>query len=89
MAVTLGLADPEREIEKAGLLAPDAVETIFREELLRFHLGKLPRDAPEVAAENIPPVTMEEFQAEVNAVRTEGRRQATGSRHEDRRRGAR
>ena len=80
MAVTLELPeDLEREIEKAGLLAPDAVEAIFREQLRRFHLGELLRDAREMAADNIPPMTMEEIQAEVNAVRAERRRRATGS----------
>lgn len=80
MAVTLELPeDLEREIEKAGLLAPDAVEAIFREQLRRFHLGELLKDARETAADNIPPMTMEEIQAEVDAVRAERRRRAAGS----------
>ena len=80
MAVTLELPeDLEREIAKAGLLAPEAVEAIFREQLRRFHLGELLREAREMAAENIPPMTMEEIQAEVDAVRAERRRRATGS----------
>ncbi len=77
MAVMLELPeDLEREVEKAGLLAPDA---IFRERLRRFHLGELLKDAREMAADNIPPMKMEEIQAEVDAVRAERRRRATGS----------
>ena len=80
MAVTAELPeDLEREVEKAGLLAPDTVEAIFREQLRRLHLAELLKDAREMAADNIPPMTMEEIQAEVDAVRAERRRRATGS----------
>ena len=80
MAVTLELPeDLEREIEKAGLLAPDAVEAIFREQLRRFHLRELLKDTREMAADNIPPMTMEEIQTEVDAVRAERQRRAAGS----------
>ena len=80
MAVTLELPEGlEREIDKAGLLAPDAVEAIFREQLRRFHLGELRRGALEMAADTIPPMTLEEIQAEVHAVHAERRRRATGS----------
>lgn len=80
MAITLDLPeDLKRELDKAGLLAPDAVEAIFREQLRRFHLGELLRDVREMAADTIPPMTMEEIQAEVNAVRAERRERAAGS----------
>ena len=79
MAVTLELPeDLEKEIEKAGLLAPDAVAAMFRENLRRLHLGELLQDAREMAADNIPPMTLEEIQEEVNAVRAE-RPRAAGS----------
>ena len=75
MTVTLELPEElEREIEKAGLLAPDTVEAIFREQLRRFHLGELLKDARKMAADNIPPMTMEEIQAEVDATRSMKRR---------------
>lgn len=80
MAITLDLQDDlERELEEAGLLAPDAVEAIFREQLRRLHLGELLRDAREMAADPAPPMTMEEIEAEVNAVRAERRERAAGS----------
>jgi len=80
MAVILELPeDLEREARKAGLFAPDAVEAIFREQLRRFYLGELLRDAREMAADNIPPMKVEEIQAEVDAVRAERRRRATRS----------
>lgn len=76
MAVTLELPeDLEREIEKAGLFAPDVVEAMFREQLRRFHLGELLRDTREMATGDIPPMTLEEIQEEVNAVRAERRAQ--------------
>jgi len=80
VAVTLELPeDLEREIEKAGLLAPDAVEAIFRGQLRQFYLRELLKDTREMAADDIPPMTMEEIQTEVDAVRAERRRRAAGS----------
>ena len=79
MAVTFELPeDLEKEVAKAGLLAADAVEAMFREQLRRFHLGELLRDAREMAADDIRPMTMEEIQEEVEAVRAERRQRAAG-----------
>lgn len=73
MAVTVELPDDlEKEIEKAGLLAPDVVEAIFREQLRRFRVQELLKDARAMAADDIPAMTTEEIQ-EVDAVRS-GRR---------------
>lgn len=80
MAVTVELPqDLEREIEKAGLLAPDVVEAMFREQLRRLRLGEPLRDARETAVDTTPPLTMEEIQTEVNAFRATRRRRASGS----------
>jgi len=80
MAVTLELPeDLEKEVAKAGLLAADAVEAMFREQLRRFHLGELLGDAREMAADDLAPMTMEEIQEEVEAVRAERRRRAARS----------
>ena len=80
MAVTLELPeDLEKEVEKAGLLAPDAVEAMFREQLRRFHLGEFLRVADELEAAKFPPMTMDEIQEEVNAVRAERRRHVARS----------
>ena len=76
MAVTVELPDDlEREIEKAGLLAPDAVEAIFREQLSRFRVRELLKDARAMAADEISPMTTEEIQEEVDAVRSRRRAQ--------------
>ena len=74
MAVTLELPeDLEKEIEQAGLLAPEAVEAIFRQLLRRVHLGELRQDAREMAADGVPPMTLDEIQEEVKAFRAERR----------------
>ena len=78
--LTIHLPDPlAREVEEAGLLAPATVEAIFRESLRRWHLGQLLRQMDEVHAARLPPMTMDEIQAEVNAVRAERRRPAARS----------
>lgn len=74
MAVNVELPqDLEREIENAGLLAPDVVEAIFREQLRQFHLGELLKEAREMAADTIPAMTTEGIQTEVDAVRARRR----------------
>ena len=76
MAVNVELPqDLKREIENAGLLAPDVVEAIFREQLRRFHVGELLEEAREMAADTIPAMTTEEIQKEVDAVRARRRAQ--------------
>ena len=76
MAVTVELAqDLEGEIKEAGLLAPDIVEAVFREQLRRFHLGELLKEAREMAAHTISAMTTEEIQKEVDAVRARRRAQ--------------
>ena len=67
--------DLEREAEAAGLLTPEAVAAMLRENLRRHHLRELLRDAREMAGGDIPPMTMEEIQEEVDAVRVERRAQ--------------
>ena len=74
MAVTLELPeDLQKEAEKAGLLAPDAVEAMLRENLRRCHLREMQQDARKMATDGIPPMTLEEIQEEVDAVRAERR----------------
>ena len=76
MAVTFELPqDLEREIKEAGLLAPDVVEAILREQLRRFHVGELLKEAREMAADTTPAMTTEEIQKEVDAVRARRRAQ--------------
>lgn len=65
--------DLEEKAEAAGLLTSEAFAAMLRENLRRHHLRELLRDAREMAAGDIPPMTMEEIQEEVNAVRVERR----------------
>lgn len=60
----------------AGLLTPDAIERLLREAVRRKAVDELFEKMDELADANFPPMTMEEIQAEVNAVRAERRNRA-------------
>jgi len=68
----LKLSLPERlakEAQAAGLLTPEAITQLVKE-AVRRRAGQALLDAAErVAQADIPPLSMEEIQAEVNAVR--------------------
>lgn len=68
-----------REAKDAGLLAPDAIEAMLRENLCRRAIDGLFDAADKLAAAHVPPMTMEEIQAEVNAVRAQRRQRAPGA----------
>ena len=79
-AVTLEIPDDlAQEAGEAGLLAPEAVQAMLRDQLRRHRLGELLRRADRLEAANLPQMTLDEIQEEVNAVRAEGRRSAAGS----------
>jgi hypothetical protein len=67
-----------REAQDAGLLTPEAVEAMLRENLRKRRVAELKGAMDKLAAANIPPMTMEEINAEIKAYRAE-RRRATGS----------
>jgi predicted proteasome-type protease len=73
--------DLARKAEAAGLLTPEAIEQVLREALRRDAGKRLLEISKRMQAANIPPMTMEEIQAEVDAVRAERRakRNAPGS----------
>jgi predicted proteasome-type protease len=73
--------DLARKAEEAGLLTPEALEQVLREALRRDAGKRLLEISKRMQAANIPPMTMEEIQAEVDAVRVERRakRNAPGS----------
>lgn len=71
--------DPVREAEGAGLLAPERLEEMIRAELRRHHLRELRRLSDEPIATELPRMTMDEIQAEVNAVRQARRARAARS----------
>lgn len=68
-----GLAN---EAEAAGLLTPEAIERLLREAVRRKGVDELFEAADRMAAANIPPMTMQEIQAEVDAVRKARRERA-------------
>lgn len=54
---------------QAGLLTPEAIERLLTEAVRKQAVDELFEAADRLAASNIPPMSMEEIQAEVNAVR--------------------
>ena len=79
---TLTIDLPNKLAEEAkshGLLAAGAVEAMIRESLRRRAAKELLHAADELAAAELPRMTMAEIQEEVNAVRLESRQRATGA----------
>lgn len=77
LEVTLNLPDSlAKEAQQAGLLTPEAIERLLREAVRRKAVDELFEAADRMAAANIPPMTMEEIQAEVDAVRNARRERA-------------
>lgn len=58
-----------REAKKAGLLNAQSIEALLREAMRRQALGRFLQVSERVAAAGIPPMSEEEIQAEVDAVR--------------------
>ena len=63
----------------AGLLTPQALERLLNDALRCKAVGELFEKMDELADANFPPMTMDEIQAEVNAVREERRKRAAGA----------
>jgi hypothetical protein len=75
MTVQITLPDAlAKEAARAGLLAPDRIEHILREQLSAARLERLNQVRAQLAADPLPPMTSEEIQAEIDAYRTEQRR---------------
>ena len=80
---TLELKLPDqlaRDARKAGLLSAKAIEELLREAIRKRAAQEFLAVADRVAAATIPPMSEEEIQAEVNAVR-KARRRARARRH--------
>ncbi len=58
-----------REAKKAGLLNAQSIEALLREAMRRQALGRFLQVSERVATAGIPPMSEEEIQAEVDAVR--------------------
>lgn len=75
--LTIDLPDNlAKEAKDAGLLDPNVIETMLRENLRRRAIDGLFDAADKLAAANFPPMTMDEIQAEVNAVRAQRKQRA-------------
>jgi len=68
-----------KEAKNAGLLAPDAIESMLRETLRRRAVNGLFAAADKLAAADFPPMTMNEIQEEVNTVRAQRKQRASGA----------
>jgi hypothetical protein len=69
-----------REAEASGLLTPEAIEALLREEIRRRRVNRLFDAADRLADLSIPPLTDAEVEAEIEAVRRSRRDSDAGSR---------
>ncbi len=78
--LTIDLPDNlAEEAKQAGLLTPNAIEAILRETLRSRAVNGLFTAADKLAAANLLPMTMDEIQEEVNAVRAQREQGAPGT----------
>lgn len=68
-----------QEAAKAGLMAPEKIADILREQLRAERIERLDAARDKLASNPLPPITTEEIQAEIDAYRLEQRRRAAGS----------
>lgn len=65
-----------REVASAGLLAPEKIERILREQLRAERIERLKAARATLATEPLAPMTPEEISAEIAAYRSEQQRAA-------------
>ena len=76
MTLQVNLNLPEnlaKEASNLGLLEPQALQTLLREAVRRRHIARLTEARELVAAAGIPPLTMDEIQAEIEVDHAERR----------------
>jgi hypothetical protein len=74
LQVKLELPDPlAKEAATMGLLEPQALQALLREAVRNRRIARLSEARRKIAEAGIPPMTMEEIQAEIDAVRAERR----------------
>lgn len=79
---TIQIDLPEATAEAArdaGLLTSQSLERLLNEALRRKAVGELFEKMDELADANLPPMTMDEIQAEVDEIRAQRRKRAAGS----------
>ena len=75
LEIKLSLSDKvANDAQAAGLLTPSAIETLIAEALRKKAFDELLSIADRVEAAGIPPMSMEEINAEIEAYRAERRR---------------
>ena len=80
MELTVYLPDSlAKEAKSAGMLTAEAIEKLLREAVRRKAVDELFETMDRMADANLPPMTMEEIQAEVDAVRQARRERARRS----------
>lgn len=62
-----------QEVSRMGLLEPDALRAMLREAVRAGRIARLAEARQKVAAAGIPPLTMDEINAEIAADRAERR----------------
>ena len=67
-----------KEAASMGLLDPDSLQALVRDAVRSRRIAKLPEARKKIAAAGIPPMTMEEIEAEIDADRAERRAKAAG-----------
>jgi hypothetical protein len=65
-----------QEAKKAGLLTPEKIERMLREQLRAERIDRMKVARATLAAEPLPPMTPEEISAEIVSYRSEQRRAA-------------
>ena len=75
LEIKLSLPDKvANDAKAAGLLPPEAIEMLIAEALRRKAFDEILSNADRVEAAGIPPMSMEEINAEIEAYRAERRR---------------
>jgi len=79
LQVKLDLPDSlAKEATSLGLLEPQALQALLRDAVRNRRLARLAEARRNVAAAGVPPLTMEEIEAEIEADRTERRTKSAG-----------
>lgn len=74
LQVKLDLPDSlAKEATRLGLLEPQALQELLRDAVRNRRLARLAEARRKIAAAGIPPLTMEEIEAEIEADRAERR----------------
>jgi hypothetical protein len=79
LQVKLDLPDTlAKEASSLGLLEPQALQALLREAVRSRRLARLAEARKKIAAAGVPPLSMEEIEAEIEADRAERRAKSTG-----------